>query len=497
MKSFLSDSFPDIDDWKEVYEYHDYYLRPDTYDPMSYSFRDMYMPSSLVILDTEKGDGFDRMVLSYFDNYYLFDEGEYYLPVEEMSLSYYLSNREDWESDNFKDAEKLCSGLYYQGIWFKEDKTAALFPGAGEEVLFLRDVEEEPPSIFSMEKTGFKVPGYENGMRDYFVVTNDNNPMSKGRLCLYNSETKLITPFESASNSFIINLEKGSFCINNKDSLAIYDLQSSSPSKPVKILSDFKNKPAEITVVTTDRNSPNLHALAYKDEKKLWNVLSFETNGNIISDYPLGINISYIYDYGFNFHDGIIYIDNMILNDNYRFATNVSPDVDHTCHLVEIARDPLIGEGLYVKPIFYPILCDLPFEDVKDIRCWPQIAERIFDMLETDKHRTFWDSYPEGKISFDGMMEYINLFFDVDKETVVKNTKGISSDGYSVKYERNTQLIPEMMWMSGIKQEEGKSFFTVEKEMDGVPSGEKYKVYIDIDESYPYGFKYLKMEKVK
>ena len=501
-QEFLRSSFPHIDDWNVEYEYHDYYLRNDMYDPMSYSFRDMYLPSSMVILETKEGGDFDRLVLSYFKSYQLLDEGDFFTPREDISFTYYVSWKEEWESSNFSDAEKICDGMYCNAIWFRQEESAVIFPETGERALIVKNVTQVPPAVLSIEESLYSMPFYKNGDRDHFVISAGKEENSKGNLMLYNSHDKTLKGFERAENPYIIPIEGSVFAINNKDELCLFDLDSSNPAHPFKILKGFKNN-GVIASVATDRNHPENHALAYSDNSNKWHIVTFTTDGSITNEYPLSIDMAYLYDYDFNFADGIIYLNNRILDDTYRFASNVAAGVDNSCKLIRIDRNknPM---SIYKKPLYYLALTGQEFKSPKDIKNFPEIMERIFDMLENDPNQHFWTEFPNGRISADGMMEYINLMFDVDKATVIANSKSYLKDGSTIEYMPHENLIPASISYSHSTSQapvwEGEKgyviFGCIDETTREMKEGLKYKVTIKKDEKSHFGFKFLSMEKI-
>lgn len=502
-KEFLSSTFPHIDDWNVEYEFHDHYLINDMYDPMSYSFRDMYLPSSMVILETKEGKDFDRLVLSYFKSYQLLNEGDFFTPREEISFTYHMSNKSEWESDSFDKAQKLCDGMYYSGIWFKEEENAVLFPETGDRALIVKNVKEQPVSVLSIEESLYSLPFYKNGQRDFFVMASGEKENNGSSLMLYNSENKTLKSFDKINNPYIIPLEKGVFAINNKNELCLFDLESQNPTQPFKIINDFEEA-GTISSVTTDRKYPSRHALAYSDKNSKWHIATFTTDGNILNDYPLSINIAYLYDYDFNFTDGIIYLDNRISDDTYRFASNVAAGKDNSCKLIRIDRSKN-AMTYYKKPLYYLALTGQEFKSPKDIKNYPEVMERIFDMLQTDPGQHFWTKFPNGKISVDGMMEYIDLLFDVDKNTVLANSKNYLKDGNTIEYLPHEDLIPMSVSYSHATFEkpvwEGEKgyvvFGCIDEETREMKEGFKYKVTIKKDSSSPFGFKFLSMEKIQ
>lgn len=500
---FLKLNFPHIDDWSVEYEYHDYYLRNDMYDPFGYCFRDMYLPSSMVILKTNEGEDFDRLFLSYFKSYQLLAEGDFFIPREEMSFSYHLSYKREWQSDDFSEAEMLCDGMYYSGIWFKEQQNAMLFPEAGERALIVKNVKERPLPLLSVEKSIFVLPSYENGERDFFAITASEKDSTDSMLMLYNSEDKTLSAFEQAENLHIIPLEKGIFAINNKSELCIFDLSGENPHKPIKILKDFSKK-GSIATVATDRENPQSHALAYKDTEEKWHIVAFSSRGEIKNEYPLSIDMSYLYDYDFSLADGIIYLNNRILDDTYRFASNIAPGVDNSCKLLRIdrKRDDM---SIYKKPLYYLALTGQEFKSPKDIKNFPEIAERIFDMLENDPNSHFWKKFPNGRISVDGMMEYISLMFDIDKQTVVSNSRDYLKGESTIEYMPHEDVIPMSISYSHATAKapvwEGETgyviFGCIDEQTREMKEGFKYKVTVRKDSSSYFGFKFLSMEKIE
>ena len=77
VQKYLKEKFPNISDWKTVFEDHRYWYDSYAYDPYTYSYGDGYCPYYTVILATEQGGSFDRVFLTghiYIDVEY--DESE-------------------------------------------------------------------------------------------------------------------------------------------------------------------------------------------------------------------------------------------------------------------------------------------------------------------------------------------------------------------------------------------------------------------------------------
>ena len=63
VQKYLKEKFPNISDWKTVFEDHRYWHDSYAYDPYTYSYGDGYCPFYTVILATEQGGSFDRVFL--------------------------------------------------------------------------------------------------------------------------------------------------------------------------------------------------------------------------------------------------------------------------------------------------------------------------------------------------------------------------------------------------------------------------------------------------
>lgn len=53
---YLVQTFPEISDWRVLYEDDHYFLCPKMYDPYTYSWRDQWIPYRFVVLGTKQSD---------------------------------------------------------------------------------------------------------------------------------------------------------------------------------------------------------------------------------------------------------------------------------------------------------------------------------------------------------------------------------------------------------------------------------------------------------
>lgn len=159
-------------------------------------------------------------------------------------------------------------------------------------------------------------------------------------------------------------------------------------------------------------------------------------------------------------------------------------------------------EERYVPPLYMSMIWSEPFSNPREIVHWLEILEAIVRM-DCGEGENFWTRYPEGIISVDEALSWINRYFDVEREDVVSKLRnfapaGTLLDENSIQYQGGLGgAYPQALVLD--YQEEGDTASLLCRLRDAV-SGD-----VNMEEGYRIslqklpdgGFHYLSMERVK
>lgn len=327
---WLSEVYPDIDDWEVLFEKDIYTLREDMYDPYTYSWRDQFAPNRITVLKTGQGKGFDRLIVVSIEEYVVTVSDSGLIPSEQ-AYCYKIETREsEIAGGDFSGAETVGLENWYPTIWLKNENRALLLDFNMAIAVNVSGIESEPPVVefvyklkngfyLNDNKTKFStVPENENDMIIYLKSQTDPEHYA-ARIVYYDYETKSLVPFEDGEpddeqSSYYTQayfLTDSVLCLLNENHMTLYDIMGEELGKPFAELGGdggavSENKITLMSVIASDRDFGNRHAIIYRDgENSEYHILTFGTDGKLISNFPTGLAGGSIGSY--NFASGVLY----------------------------------------------------------------------------------------------------------------------------------------------------------------------------------------------
>ena len=205
VKRYLESEFPNISDWKALFENGSYRFDSYSYDPYTYSYRGQYFPSYTVVLATEQGGSFDRVFIRGGENIFLEYDGlkNAYVPKYEYNCIMCKTTEDYLGCGDFDGAQVVYFGEMGDSvIWVPEASTT----------LYLN----------YEELVRIKVKGASAPLTVKYVYDSDN--------WFYSDYSKRIKPAESRNGDIILTIEHE----NGLCTLAYYDASEET-------VTDFEN----------------------------------------------------------------------------------------------------------------------------------------------------------------------------------------------------------------------------------------------------------------
>lgn len=508
LKSSIEATYPNISDWQLVFEKSDYRLE-NCYDPYNYIFREWYLPTTTLVLSTNQSDKFDRLVVNLAEQYHLIYEDEGMQPEKSEYVGFCQGKSDEWgEIKDFSQAEVADYGSTF---WFPKENKAILCDEAMNISIAVENIKEKQDftdlRIYTVKST---LPKADVNEKDCLVSSTYayENGQEKNKVYYYKSEDKSLKLYEDIHSNYPRAVNDNVILFQQKNEILFYDVSAEDPTVPMFVVGDkgrgFEGKDIKIEVLISAQNNKNEFVTIYRENDDWWTA-TFDVKGNIHTNYKLDIKMAELYEHEVAYDGGRIYIDNMILNDNYNFSSNTKDGGDHSCKLFMVERNFLDYNNYLnqIKPLYYPLVSGMTFAGVEEIECWREIAERIIDIEITDPKENFWTKYPEGKIHIDEMMNYINMYFDVDKETVVKKVKPYMQGDW-VQYHPHRDFVPDLVWSDNYHKEiiwngdmGTMRYSRINSETRKPYHGYTFEIKVKYDPEAPQGFKYVSMQKTE
>ena len=340
---YLKETYPKIKDWEIVYETADYELVY-SYDPYTYSFRYIYMPKRFAVLKTEQSDEFDRLFVCTHENYEAVYTEEGYLPQREFNSGNCTAFEADVQVGNMEGAELYDTFFtYYKGLWFpEEEKTIAFDTGTNR--AFAVYGTEKPIHVYVVEelKNSYdvndkKIELSENWKKYYrigYSFTNDDFRENMS-IALYDLETKRFVHFEGLEDysgwiyqCYWLNSEI--FVFDSDGVLYFYNAEN--PTKLVAKIGGkgngaFDGDVTSMNYIKEDKTNNGRYVWLYTiNDTQEHGCLVFDSEGNIIENFTLGLYGGYIGSY--SFHDGLVYFS-FHGSERYNYAVDARPGKDH------------------------------------------------------------------------------------------------------------------------------------------------------------------------
>lgn len=316
---YLAERFPEIDDWELVHEENRYILGY-TYKPYEFCWREDYVPQRLVILKTEQGDDFDRVIFIVREEVRMLTSTNY-TPHIDFEIACCVFRENEIGLGDFSGAEWYGSDYgYYGTIRFPDEKKViflVMYDG-------LRVVENFDYCEFNCYGTFRSFDGFfddfcDNTIRmdksirdDFWLIVNYNEDNIRQDYFYYNSDTREAVPFDyffeksdADAVAFRFADSKHAIAIDYKSGIYFYDLTSETPTKHyAKIDMDAENQ----YYSTESKSNPGQFAISYATEDE-YRFMVFDIEGNVLSDFGVDFRPEkgrYAIQ-SLSYHGGIIY----------------------------------------------------------------------------------------------------------------------------------------------------------------------------------------------
>ena len=342
-RRWLAENYPAVADWKVLYEGKDFVLSPGMYDPYRYQRRDQWVPCYAVVLTTSQGDGFDRLLLLAQEDVVVLRGDDSYLPRLELRVSAYTGWESDWLLGDGSGLEAVFPPDSGQTpvLWMPEEGRGLLT--AQEGVCLTATGLTQPPSqvFFSYPLSFYVVPpdGHEG---DVLLMLGEHLNYAVG---LYESGSRQITLLEPQKDAWqLFSLDGQALALMKDAGLTLCSFSPEGSLQPFARLEGEGGVLGEEEVfifyqIATLRGQGGSHAiLYYRQQQRLWRVCTFDTSGNILSDFSTGLPVVDDYLDGPAFQDGLVYFG------YFREGTGVSDSLERYCIDARPDREHLLQQ---------------------------------------------------------------------------------------------------------------------------------------------------------
>ena len=349
---YLENTYPEINDWKIVYE-KGYYALTDCYDPYSYSFRKIYMPKRFAVLSTEQSEEFDRLFVFTYEEYAaVYVEGG----IEPRFERQFRSSKAVSEDINVDISEAVIlenGTVLPNSLWFPKEKKMLWFDTDSiENRAYVIENINSPINLC----TGARIfEGYDlNGEKLSAPAGRENDrflfiPLSDGiedmTVAYYDYETRTIDIYENCVEGEngvfpqIYFLDSDTLVIAADGVLSFYRTYAHSIMTESfaeiggygKGLSD--GVVSSIQFMSIDKTKGGRYMFIYADDMTgEYNICTFDKNGKILSDFSLGLDTEGTIGSA-NYKSGIVYFsyypDYSESTKDYNYAVDARPDKNH------------------------------------------------------------------------------------------------------------------------------------------------------------------------
>lgn len=358
INTWINTFFPNITDWRVVFEYHTYATEENLKEDGLYEWPkgfDSLKGNSFAVLATEQSSSFDRVLISFIDNYELTqtDDGKWICTPVKIGNSLdspimitYRGFESEWQLGDCKDAEFICrTGMNKCTFWFPEKSEALIFADSSRPALRLKDVTEKPDvcrRYYSPYHTSALRPEQKDDLLLFFYKLGRNDIYAEtSQLAFYSGEK--LTYLEDLDSYYsghnLTWLNDTTFAIGVTDRVCLYDISLESFGKPINILGGdgygLADSDAWIcSQIETDKTKPTRHCIMYyTKDKREWHICTFDTSGNIISNFSTGLDVADETLVLVNYIDGLVYFlhyPNGATKPSMRYCVDARPDKNHT-----------------------------------------------------------------------------------------------------------------------------------------------------------------------
>lgn len=349
VQKYLKEKFPNISDWKTVFEDHRYLYDSYAYDPYTYSFGDGYYPYYTVILATEQGGSFDRFFLTghiYFD--FEYDESEdAYIPQYVYSGISGKTTEEYLQCGDFSGA-RYISQPGEGAIWVPEVSTTLHIEYNRLLRVQVKDADAPLSIEHSYDSEHWYFADYvktakppESRSGDALLVLEQGN--DEYMLAYYDSSEQAVADFENItynkyySFSFVTDTL---LSYNDIVSSAYYFYDFSDGADPTKCILALYGNGGELNGgafsefrvydALADRKDDDRYMLIYADtDSEKFYIAYFSIADGLLTQITLDESPEgYIGDH--SVRGGIAYISYNDGNGFKHYAVDLRPDKDHT-----------------------------------------------------------------------------------------------------------------------------------------------------------------------
>ncbi len=333
---YLGQEYPEIDDWEIVWEQNEYVLK-NSYDPYTYSYRNIYLPEWFVLLKTEQSEDFDRVFIKIVKEFEVGVSGGAYIPRESYGYSTAEAFEKDIEAKNMKGAVILRNGGFPDWIgdniiWFPNKKKmimlAAVSGSKTAVSAFAIEGINEPLYLYRAELafSGKDVSGKEmeapaGREKDMFLkldISEEKN-FEKGTVAYYDFETKTVDIYENCVSEGVIEYPEIYYLDSETIIIAAEGTLSFYRTAPHNIITEAyaeiggnrkgvaESKISGITGCLIDKTKGGRYMFFYENvEEEEFYICTFDKKGNILSNFGTGLGsegwVGYI-----TYQSGVVY----------------------------------------------------------------------------------------------------------------------------------------------------------------------------------------------
>lgn len=340
---WLSEHYPSVTDWEILYEGKDFALTPEMYDPYRYQWRDQWVPCYAVVLATSQGNDFDRLLLLAREDISVICGDDSYLPRLELYVSAYAGWESDWLLGDGSGLEAVFSqnSGHSPVLWIPEEGRGLLT--AQDNICLPVTGLTQPPSqiFFSYPLSSYITPpaGHEE---DVLLLLGGHMDYAIG---LYESESKQVTLPEPQRGAWqLFSLDGQTLAIMDDTAVTLYGFSSEDLLRPIAQLEGNGGVLGEDEVfifyqIATLRGHGGSHViLYYRQQERMWRVCTFDTDGNILSDFSTGLPVVEDYLDGLAFEDGLVYFA------YFREGTDKADSLERYCIDARPGREHLLQQ---------------------------------------------------------------------------------------------------------------------------------------------------------
>ena len=306
---WLSENYPSVTDWEILYEKHDLVLSPQMYDP----YRRQWMPCYAVVLSTQQGDGFDRLlILGQEEVIVTSDESDSgdLIPQLNLRISHYTGWEQDWQLGD-------CSGLetvfpqnsgQLPALWMP-DQERGLLTEPGGICLPVKGLTQAPSPTFAV----YPIDPSTGEEGDCLLALGGHQDYNIG---YYQNRTQQLTLLTAQPGEWQITpLGEQTLALHQEHSIVLYSLFSNRFPQPAAVLEGSGGSLGEDGIhiyhqIATPWDETGWHAILYHREKALeWRLCIFDNTGNILQDLATGLSAAEGSVDGLTIHKGLIYFN--------------------------------------------------------------------------------------------------------------------------------------------------------------------------------------------